>query len=277
MCRLLGYLGPALPLSSLILDPDHSLVVQSYAPKELEVALLNADGFGLGWYHPQKPTTAFTYRQTLPIWNDVNLAPLCRYITSSCLLAYVRSATAGQGVDTSNCQPFQADNLLFTHNGFIEKFRETLYRPLGQAMSDRAYQLVKGSTDSEHIWGLLLSTLAADPAAPLETALEQVLTQLMALAYDYDVRIAANILISDGKKLVGSRLTSHNGSPSLYWLQGDPRLPGGVVIASEPLFDGNWAACPDFSLFTIDNCDVQFRSLLHLYNPDQNPQTSPQA
>lgn len=49
MCRLLAYLGKPILLEELILKPEHSLLVQSYQPKELEVALLNADGFGIGW------------------------------------------------------------------------------------------------------------------------------------------------------------------------------------------------------------------------------------
>ena len=35
MCRLLAYLGPAIALDRLISEPAHSLVVQSYAPREM--------------------------------------------------------------------------------------------------------------------------------------------------------------------------------------------------------------------------------------------------
>ena len=269
MCRLLGYLGPTIQLSSLLLEPLHSLVVQSYAPKELEVAKLNADGFGLGWYHPNEETIPFTYRNTLPIWNDANLPSLCRYITTGCTLAYVRSATPGQSIDMSNCQPFQADKLLFTHNGYIKRFRETLYRPMRQAMSDRAYTAIHGSTDSEHIWGLLLSILFSQGSPTLAVSLEQSLEKLTAWAYEYDAPMAANVLLSDGKNLVGTRFASHHRAPSLYWLRDDPRFPKAVLVASEPLFDGNWEACPNSSLFTINtNCDVQFRSLSYLRQPD---------
>ncbi|MBE7381371.1 MAG: ergothioneine biosynthesis protein EgtC [Leptolyngbya sp. SIO1E4] len=265
MCRLLGYLGPEIQLDSLILDVPHSLVVQAYAPKELAVAKLNADGFGLGWYHPIQTTAPFTYRNILPIWNDANLSSLCRYITTRCALAYVRSATPGQGVDISNCQPFQVGDWLFTHNGYVKQFHTTLYRPMGQLMSDRAYTTLRGSTDSEHIWGLLLSALSAEQPPTLETALAATLETLMALAYEYDTPVAANVLVSDGQKLVGSRLASHNPAPSLYWLRDDPHFPEAVLVASEPLFEGNWETCPDFSLFTVGtHCDVQFRSLSHL-------------
>lgn len=262
MCRLLGYLGPAIALDSLILQPPHSLMVQSYAPKELEVALLNADGFGLGWYHATEPQAPFTYRNVLPMWNDPNVEPLCRYITTGCALAYVRSATPGQGVDLSNCQPFQSGSLLFTHNGYIKQFRETLYRPMRKLMSDRVYASVEGNTDSEHIWGLVLTALAAQPEISLKVALATALRQLLALANEYDTPMAANVLISDGQKLVGSRVASHGRAPSLYWLRQSPQFPEAVIVASEPLFDAPWTALPETSLFTLTaDCDPQFHSL----------------
>ncbi|MEL7315141.1 MAG: class II glutamine amidotransferase, partial [Cyanobacteria bacterium J06559_3] len=168
----------------------------------------------------------------------------------------------------SNCQPFQAENLLFTHNGYIKQFHNKLYRPMRQMMSDRAYTTLRGSTDSEHIWGLVLTALDADSLWSLETALEKSLEQLMTLAYQYDSPIAVNVLISNGESLVGSRLASHNRAPSLYWLKCDPRFPDAVLVASEPLFDGDWMICPESSLFTVNaNCDVQFHSLSHLRQP----------
>lgn len=262
MCRLLGYLGPAIALDSLILQPPHSLLVQSYAPKELEVAKLNADGFGLGWYHATESQEPFTYRHTLPMWNDPNVAPLCRYIKTGCSVSYVRSATPGQGIDISNCQPFQSGPLLFTHNGYIKQFRETLYRPLRQLLSDRVYTAIHGNTDSEHIWGLLLTALAAQPGISLVAALAQALEQLLALAQQYDTPLAANVLVSDGQQLVGSRVASHSRAPSLYWLKGDPQFPQAVLVASEPLFDGAWVSVEESSLFTLTaDCDVQFHPL----------------
>ncbi|MDB9528899.1 ergothioneine biosynthesis protein EgtC [Oscillatoria sp. CS-180] len=262
MCRLLGYLGPPIQLDSLLLEPPHSLMVQSYAPKELEVAKLNADGFGLGWYRATGTTEPFTYRNILPIWNDPNLEPLCRYVTTGCAVAYVRSATPGQGVDISNCQPFQSNPLLFTHNGYIQRFRKTLYQPMRQMMSDRIYAAINGSTDSEHIWGVLLTALATQPTLSLREALQIAIEKLARLAADYDVSVAANVLVSDGEQLVGSRFASHNRAPSLYWLRDDPHFPDAVLVASEPFFDGNWASFDEFSLFTItSDCDIQFHPL----------------
>jgi glutamine amidotransferase len=54
MCRLLGYLGPAIQLDHLLYKPEQSLIVQSYQPREMTSGVVNADGLGIGWYHPQR-------------------------------------------------------------------------------------------------------------------------------------------------------------------------------------------------------------------------------
>src|SRR6266542_1108903 len=52
MCRHLAYLGPPIPLSRLLFEPPHALVHQSWAPKDMRGGgTINADGFGVGWYH----------------------------------------------------------------------------------------------------------------------------------------------------------------------------------------------------------------------------------
>src|SRR4028118_154519 len=115
MCRLLGYLGSPILLDYLLDKPEHSLIVQSYQPREMTSGVVNADGFGIGWYHSQRDTDPFTYKSLLPIWNDVNLPNLSRYIESGCVIANIRSATSGQGVDLNNSHPFRNGRILFTH------------------------------------------------------------------------------------------------------------------------------------------------------------------
>jgi ergothioneine biosynthesis protein EgtC len=261
MCRLLAYLGRPVPLERLLYEPDHSLVVQSYQPQEMTAGLLNADGFGLGWYHADRPA-AFTYRNTQPIWNDLNLRSLSGYVESHCYVGNVRSATPGLAVDLSNCQPFQAGTLMLIHNGFIEDFRQTLYRPIRQQLSDFAYRSIHGSTDSEHIFALLLDALGQGvspmpPAVPglgapigdLPTALRQTLDTLTHLGHKYQTDFSANLVVSDGTQLVASRFSSRSPVPSLYWLQTEKS----VMIASEPFFAGDWQALPDRSLLTVSH------------------------
>ncbi|MBF2034065.1 MAG: ergothioneine biosynthesis protein EgtC [Leptolyngbyaceae cyanobacterium T60_A2020_046] len=260
MCRLLGYVGSPISLGALLTDPPHSLRVQSYAPRELRVALLNADGFGFGWYDGDRDRRPFTYRSILPLWNDPNVDSLCRYIHTPAAIAYVRSATPGQTIDHSNCQPFQSGELLFSHNGYIHNFRETLYRPLRSRLSDRAYAAIQGSTDSEHLWGLVLTALEQTP--DLRSALAHALNTLADLAVQFTTAIAANILMSDGTQLIGAKFSSFDPSPSLYWLRGDPRFPNSAIVASEPLFEADWQPCPEATLFTISaHRDPEFHPL----------------
>ena len=262
MCRLMGYLGSPVSVDRLLMKPEHSLVVQSYQPREMTAGLVNADGFGLGWYHPQRAVEPFTYKNTLPIWSDVNLASLSRYIESGCVLANVRSATSGQATDLSNCQPFQRGAILGVHNGYIENFRQTLYRPLRDRLSDAAYQSIDGSTDSEHIFALLTDILDANPAIGLTAAVQQTLTTLSDLGQQYKTGFSANLVISDGQQLVASRCANRSPTPSLYWLRDDPLFPQAVLIASEPLFAGNWTAFPEHSLLTVTHdLDIQSHPL----------------
>ncbi len=262
MCRLLGYLGLPVHLDRLLSKPEHSLVVQSYQPREMTAGLLNADGFGLGWYHPNSETAPFTYKNTLPIWSDVNLPSLGRYIESGCVLANVRSATPGQAVDLSNCQPFQHHLILGVHNGFIANFRQTLYRPIRNRLSDSAYQAIGGSTDSEHIFALVVSELSKSPEMALAEALRQTIAILQDLAEQYQTSFSANVILSDGKQLAISRFAYGVAVPSLYWLHDDPLFPRSVLAASEPLFPGDWVTCPENHIVSVSHdLDIQTRSI----------------
>ncbi len=265
MCRLLGYIGPPIQLDSLLSEPNHSLIVQSYQPREMQTAILNADGFGIGWYHPQRQTAPFTYRQTMPIWNDTNLPHLSRYIESSRILAYVRSATPGLAVDLSNCQPFQHGQLLFIHNGFIENFRQTVYRPIRDRLSDIAYHTIHGLTDSEHLFGLFVDAISTQPHISLVTALRQTLATAAQLAQEYGVRAALNLMVSDGDQIVASRFDTSGSDPSLYYLRDDPQFPNAVLIASEPLSEGQWTPCPKSSILSVgSDLDITYDDLSDL-------------
>ncbi len=250
MCRLLAYLGSPIQPDKLIYEPEHSLYIQSYRPRETVTTSVNADGVGIGWYHSQKQTEPFIYKNILPIWSDINLPHLSRYIESECFLAYIRSATPGQAASLSNCQPFSDRHFLFTHNGFIDNFRATLYQPIRSHIKDTVYQKIEGTTDSEHIFALFLNELAAVDGN-WEKALQGTLNTLSKLAKPYGVKVLANIVISDGNQLIASRCAIGSTPPSLYWLQNAPHFPNSVIIASEPLFPGNWNPCPESSMICV--------------------------
>lgn len=263
MCRLMAYLGPSIQMDSLLIKPEHSLVVQGYQPQEMTAGLINADGFGVGWYHPHRPVQPFIYKNIQPIWSDPNLLSLSRYIDSSCLLACVRSATVGQATQLSNCQPFQWGQYLGIHNGFIQNFRQSLYRPLRDHLSDPFYEAIEGTTDSEHILALLWHQLQELTEPSLAVGLDQTLQLLATWAEKHEVTAALNLVVSDGHHLVAARFAHGCPPPSLYWLRDDPSFVRGAIIASEPMFTSDqWHPCPENSIVVVgEDLDVQTHAL----------------
>jgi glutamine amidotransferase len=249
MCRLLAYLGPTITLGRLVSEADHSLVVQSYAPREMTSGRLNADGFGFAWYDAGRRAEPFLYRNILPIWSDANLPSLEAYVTAPCILANVRSATPGQALDFSNTQPFAFGAVSVIHNGFVENFAGPLRRRLRDGFEDETHDAIRGTTDSEHLFGWLVQHVRAAPS--LGEGLAQGLRSLT--AHLPEARMTLNFILSDGRGLAASRHALNCAAPSLYVLERHARFPDATLIASEPLFeDGAWRAVPPNHLVTVD-------------------------
>ncbi|PZO12020.1 MAG: ergothioneine biosynthesis protein EgtC [Leptolyngbya foveolarum] len=257
MCRILGYLGPSIALNRLVLEPEHSLLVQSYKPKELDGAVLNGDGFGLGWH--REGDDPFVYRNILPLWNDRNLDDLCRYIQAKNFVVNLRSATSKMPLDLSNCQPFTHNDLLFVHNGLIEKFFESLHRPIRERLCDVAYRKIQGLTDSEHIFALLVHHLEQEPGLDLAEALKRTMSEIIELAEQKDVRVAANIILTTGDRLVALRYDNRQTAPSFYLLKNAPQFPDSAILTSEALFEADWQTYNQSEIVSIDR-DLQIKS-----------------
>ena len=262
MCRLLGYLGDSIQLDRLLFKPEHSLIVQSYKPSEMTAGLLNADGFGIGWYHPEHNHLPYNYRNVLPIWNDANLPQLARYINSHCYLGYVRSATSSLSVDIINCQPFSYENLLFVHNGFIDDFRKTLYRPIRNSLDDFAYCRIEGTTDSEHIFALVVDELKKNPEISLKQALSNTIEHLVKLAEPDKICFSANIVLTNGKELTACRYSNRDASPTLYYTRDSLLYSNAVIVASEPMFESDWISCSEKSIISVnENLEISVNTL----------------
>lgn len=260
MCRLIAYLGPPVGLDRLILAPEHSLLVQAHAPREMTDGTINADGFGMAWWDDRR-AEPYVYRSTLPIWADSNLPHLAAYAASGRFMAAVRGATPGQGTDSANTPPFANGRLAAIHNGCITDFRAGFRRNLRTRLSPEAEAAILGTTDSEHLFAWLLTHLPA--AKSLDAALERSLAALAEIAPG--AAMTLNLVVSDGERLVASRMAHRARAPSLYWLSDHPRFPGGVIIASEPLFgDAAWQGVPENSMVSVGpDRSVNIRSLAH--------------
>jgi glutamine amidotransferase len=242
--------------------PEHSLVVQSYQPLEMTSGTVNADGFGVGWYNPAIDPTPCVYTNIAPIWSDRNLPSLSRHIASSCIFANVRSATPGQAVDQSNCQPFAYQQFMGMHNGYIENFRFTLMRRIRETLRNEYYSAIGGSTDSEHLFALFLNflhgqTMTLDATAgALRATIELVARWATAL----DIRVALNLAVTNGDCVVASRFSNKGPAPSLYWVKDAGLFPQAGIVASEQLWSGeDWTAVPENTILACD-ASLEWRS-----------------
>ncbi|GIT92835.1 class II glutamine amidotransferase [Jannaschia pagri] len=265
MCRLVGYVGPSIPLERIVTRPRHSLLQQSQHADEAKLAV-NGDGFGMAWYVPETPEPGL-YRDVQPAWSDANLASLCRVLRSELFLAHVRAGTTG-GTSRANCHPFTHGRWSFAHNGQIGDFGHHR-RALEATLPDWAYALRQGSADSELLFLMLLANGLDDDA---EAAITATLAQVQDVTGPARQPTRITCLLSDGARLLGVRHASDGRTPTLYLSRG-VLDHGGRALASEPL-DGcpaNWVAVPDDTLVTVTADGAQMSPLRHLTPASAHP------
>lgn len=249
MCRLAAYLGAPVGLDRFLLAPPHSLIEQSWAPRETRSATLNADGFGIGWYDDgDRPAV---YRQILPAWADPNLAALGRSLTRPLWLANVRSATSGFDTGYANTQPFRDDRLLFLHNGFVAEFAHQLRPRLRRELAPDLEADIHGTTDSEYLFALLRQRRREHPDRPLASLLAD--TAARVVEWGDECRALLNLVVSDGREVAALRHAIGDDCPSLYLTLEDPDFADGRLIASEPLTARErWEPVPPHQIVAMD-------------------------
>jgi glutamine amidotransferase len=226
---MLAYLGPPVPLWELLAGPAHSLLRQSWAPRRQTHGVVNADGFGVGWYDPAVRVEPAVYRSARPMWADRNVASFGGVVRSGAVLAAVRSATPPLPVEETGAPPFTDGRFLFAHNGSVPGWLDGAAARLRRALSDRQLSRVEGATDAEVLFRLALDRIEAGASAG--DALRSVVS-----------------LVGDGRLtmllLDGVQATGITCGESLYVRRRD--RADGVVVASEPYDDEEgWEQVPD--------------------------------
>ncbi len=212
MCRLLAYKGTLIAIDELLYKPKNSLINQSVNAKEIEEPL-NGDGFGIGWYAQELNIEPATFVSLNPAWSNRNLRNLAPKIKTECLIAHVRAASVGE-VSESNCHPFQYKSLLMAHNGGVEQFSK-MKRDLRANLTDELYNWIKGQTDSEHIFALLVSRVLTEHKTitidSVIEAFEYTFNTLKALMVKHDIKEEAylNMVVSNGDFLVATRYVTN--------------------------------------------------------------------
>ena len=231
MCRLTAYVGEPLAADTLVFGGTHSLLEQSYVPRELLHGHVNADGYGVVWYRGITPVRTGSSR---PIWQDADLRALLAGTSSSTILAAVRNATPGIPMDGGNL-PLVHGRWSFILNGFVEDFRESHMRALRSHLPDNLYGQLTGSSDSETLF--LLAVAAVQEGASRLDALGSVRDMVLETVQAENHTAQLTMVLADGDGIVGLHTGSESTTNSLYIAHGNPLAPGGTLLASEPLDD----------------------------------------
>lgn len=249
MCRHLAYIGPVVSLAELVLQAPHSLLRQSYAPRDMRGGgTVNADGFGIGWFPPGEPSApARRYRRSTPIWTDASLADLAGEIRSGAVLAAVRNATAGMPVGEGACAPFSDGRWLFSHNGRVSGWPGSLV-PLASALPVEDLVALDAPTDAALLWALVRHRLRAGACAA--DAVASVVTEVAAAA----PQSRLNLLLTDGRTIVGTTWTH------ALWTR---RTDAAIAVSSEPWDPGDdaWVEVPDRSMVVATAQSISTRAL----------------
>ena len=223
----------------------------------------NADGWGIAAHGAARFDDDWVIeRRPRPAHDDHWFQAAAARTQARTVLAHVRHATVGT-VALENTHPFDHAGFTFVHNGTVPYFAD-IRRQLLAAMSPAHRAAIRGSTDSEHLFQLILSTHAETPARPLLASLQRALEQVIGWCREIgqEPHLGLNILLSDGVRMVGSRWqrTLHYlerngrsacpvcGQPHAAAARDDYRA---LIIASEPITGEPWPEVPERSVFEV--------------------------
>lgn len=256
MCRHLAYLGPPLDLASMLLDAPHSLQRQGYAPADMRGGgSVNADGFGVGWYEPGRAEPS-RYRRAVPIWTDVPLAELAGRVRTTAALAAVRSASPDTPVVQTACAPFRADRWLFSHNGMVRGWPDSL-TGAAAGLPVRDLVTLDAPVDSALLWALVADRLRRGQDPP--DALCEVVAETAAAAPGSRL----NLLLTNGDAVLA---TAVRHALSVR------RADGAVLVASEPIDERpGWQPVPENHLLVATPSAVELRPIPIPTAPAEEP------
>jgi len=253
MCRFIIYKGDAITMEQLVIAPANSLIVQSKESKKRKLPV-NGDGFGIGWYPIHDDPEPARIVSIEPAWSNQNLIQLTSKVKSEHFFAHVRDASTGMPVSQSNCHPFIYGHYMFMHNGRLDEF-DKIKRSILNSLSDKAFGLIKGNTDSEYAFALFMDTINFSESLEtneLKQALYKTIRQIIQFRVENGANTNAfiNFAVSNGQSIIVTRFaTDSNTQPaSLFYCQGNIEYNhevedieinndahGDVVICSEPL------------------------------------------
>ncbi len=222
MCRHLGWLGAPVTVASLVMEPANGLMVQSYSPRRQKHGLMNADGWGVGFFDNGTPRR---WRSAAPLWGDASFASVAPALRSGCIVAAVRSASVGMPIEPTAAAPFTDGRWLLSHNGLVDRTVLPLSAKAESTCDSALLAALIFDRGLDALGDTIVEVAAADPNARL------------------------NILAANGSRLVA---TTWGDTLSVL------RRTDGIVLASEPYDDSpDWQEIPDRHLVWIVGLDIE--------------------
>eukprot|EP00462_Mataza_sp_D1_P007042 CAMPEP_0175119786 /NCGR_PEP_ID=MMETSP0087-20121206/259_1 /TAXON_ID=136419 /ORGANISM="Unknown Unknown, Strain D1" /LENGTH=388 /DNA_ID=CAMNT_0016401161 /DNA_START=289 /DNA_END=1455 /DNA_ORIENTATION=+ len=208
-----------------------------------------------------------SYSTLNPPFNDPNFLQLAHYAQSHCLFAHIRASdTPAKYNSLANCHPFIFGDLTFMHNGGISNFSQ-VKRELLTSLSQEAFELIHGTTDSELIGALFIDYLSASSEAwvqsdrgaqaiKLKTAVVETINHIVStvktVMREATKPCSLNLVVTNGDVLVATRYRNANAEPPSLYYRWEQRTRS-VIVSSEPLsFKQQWELIPRNHILTFD-------------------------
>ncbi len=259
MCRLYGMRAnePTRVECSLV-RAQNALMAQSRKDAE---GLVHGHGWGVADYRDGMPLIE---KQVWAAFHGEHFEKAASRVYAHTVIAHVRRATVGEP-SLENTHPFHQGPWIFAHNGTIPNFLKVRDRMMPH-IDPLLQNDIRGTTDSEHVFYYLLTLLMRNPLASQRRVVGRGINQIVTWSREVDpeARIGLNILLTNGERMIGSRLGRtlwHLSREQVYTCKicgrththhhkgADYRA---VEVASEPITDDPWETFDDGVVFSVD-------------------------
>ena len=262
MCRFLAYIGPELPIESLLLAPENSLLNQSLDPELHPSLQLAGWGFAAWSDHLLHPEAPLRYHRPKAAFHDDNAKSVIPSLQADTLLSHIRAASYDASVVQAdeNCHPFSFDHTpwIIAQNGALPHWRQ-LQRELLPHCKDRYLTQMRGTTDTEFLYVLLLSLLEGDSDEDVQRGFEKLLQVICKAARDLDLAALTKLKIAlvSRERIIGANFgCGHEGETDVTgdWQKlRDEDLPLSMLL--EPIYLLTGANFQDYAnTYDIDAC-----------------------